>query len=77
LAILAAATLALAGCGRKAGLDLPPNASAQAQAAAAADEANRETTKGSLFDPSYGVNRDPAASKGQKKPFLLDPLLNN
>jgi predicted small lipoprotein YifL len=77
LVVLTVATLALAGCGRKAGLDRPPNASTQSSATNTADEADQEPAKGSLFDPSYGVNRDPAASRGQKKSFILDPLLNN
>ncbi|MBS0529897.1 MAG: lipoprotein [Proteobacteria bacterium] len=78
LIVLAAATLALAGCGRKGGLDLPPTASEQSRAAAAADdEARAAGAKGSLFDPSYGMNSDPVASKGTKKPFLLDPLLDS
>jgi hypothetical protein len=33
--------------------------------------------KGNLFDPSYGMNSPPAAPKGQKKAFVLDPLLND
>ncbi len=35
------------------------------------------TTNGNLFDPSYGMNSDPAASKGTKKSFILDPLLDS
>jgi len=35
--LLSAATLALGGCGRKAGLDLPPNASSQSDTAVHAD----------------------------------------
>ena len=78
LVFLTAATLALAGCGRKGGLDLPPSASDQARAAAASeDQARDSATKGSLFDPSYGMNRDPEAAKGTKKSFILDPLLDS
>ena len=78
LVFLTAAALALAGCGRKGGLDLPPTASDQSRAAAAADDHDREAaTKGSLFDPSYGMNSDPAAPKGTKKSFILDPLLDS
>ena len=77
LAFLTVAALALAGCGRKGGLDLPPSASEQSRAAAAADDHDRgAAAKGSLFDPSYGMNSDPAAAKGTKKPFILDPLLD-
>jgi predicted small lipoprotein YifL len=78
LVFLTAATLALAGCGRKGGLDLPPTASEQSRAAAAADDQARDSAaKGSLFDPSYGMNRDPVAAKGTKKSFILDPLLDS
>lgn len=71
--LLTAATLALAGCGRKGGLDLPPNAPTQPTAAA---QEETPAASGSLFDPSYGTNRDPVAAKGQKKSFILDPLLD-
>jgi len=71
--LLTAATLALAGCGRKGGLDLPPAASAPPPPQANSQPA----TPGSLFDPSYGANKDPVAAKGQKRSFILDPLLND
>jgi predicted small lipoprotein YifL len=75
--LLSAAVLALGGCGRKAGLDLPPNAPPSAAAAADADtEAERERTPG-VFNPSYGSDAAPAAPKGSKKSFMLDPLLGN
>ena len=78
LVLLASATLALAGCGRKGPLDLPPNASTPALAAAQTDtEADREASKPTLFDPSYGTNAPPTAPKGAKKSFILDPLLGN
>jgi predicted small lipoprotein YifL len=78
LFFLTAAALALAGCGRKGGLDRPPTASEQPPAAAAADDHDRTTApRGSLFDPSYGMNSDPAAAKGTKKSFILDPLLDS
>jgi len=71
--------LALGGCGRKGGLDLPPNAaSAQATAAEQADaEAERAASKPSVFNPTYGAESGPVAPKGRKKAFVLDPLLNN
>jgi predicted small lipoprotein YifL len=76
--VLIAVALALAGCGRKGGLDLPPNTPVQPTAAASGNaEADATANKGSLFDPSYGMNSPPAAAKGQKKPFVLDPLLND
>ena len=76
--LLSAAVLTLAGCGRKAGLDLPPNAPPQSTAAAKGDAAAaQQASQPSVFDPSYGANAPPAASKGTKKPFALDPLLNS
>ena len=76
--LLSAAVLALGGCGRKGGLDLPPNASAQATAADTADaDAERAASKPSVFNPTYGAESGPVAPKGRKKPFVLDPLLND
>jgi predicted small lipoprotein YifL len=71
--VLATATLALAGCGRKGPLDLPPNAP---PSASAADDVERPAAKGSVFDPSYGADAPAAAPKGRKKSFVLDPLLD-
>jgi predicted small lipoprotein YifL len=71
------AALALGGCGRKGVLDLPPNASPQAAAAAQADaDHERAASRPSVFDPSYGADAPPAAPKGRKKAFVLDPLLD-
>jgi predicted small lipoprotein YifL len=75
--------LTLAGCGRKGPLDLPPHAASTpsptpSPAATQADaDAQQPASKPSLFDPSYGADAPPTASKGTKKPFILDPLLNN
>jgi predicted small lipoprotein YifL len=78
LVLLATATLALAGCGRKGPLDMPPNSSTPALAAAQTDtEAQREASKPTLFDPSYGTEAAPVAPKSTKKSFILDPLLGN
>ncbi|ABA03980.1 conserved hypothetical protein [Nitrobacter winogradskyi Nb-255] len=78
LFLLTAAALALAGCGRKGGLDVPPTASNQPPAAAAADDHDRANApKDNLFDPSFGINSDPAASRGARKSFILDPLLDS
>jgi predicted small lipoprotein YifL len=73
---LSAAVLALGGCGRKAGLDLPPN-SGQPVAAAPADSDAEAAAKPSVFNPYNGTDAAPAATKGPKKPFILDPLLND
>jgi predicted small lipoprotein YifL len=75
--LLGVTALSLAGCGRKGGLDLPPNASnASSQAAAADSEAERAAQPG-VFNPSYGADAGPSAPKGGKKSFILDPLLGN
>ena len=76
--LLSAAVLALGGCGRKSGLDLPPNTPPQAAAAAQADADHEPAaSKPSVFNPSYGTDAPPSAPKGRKKPFILDPLLND
>jgi predicted small lipoprotein YifL len=72
--LLSAAVLALGGCGRKGPLDLPPTASSQPPPAAA--QAETEAAQPSVFNPNYGTDT-PATPKGRKKPFALDPLLNN
>jgi predicted small lipoprotein YifL len=90
IVVLAVATLALAGCGRKGPLDLPPNTSTPSPVAstpspatstpspaAPQSDAEQAASKPSVFDPSYGADAPPAAAKGTKKPFLLDPLLGN
>jgi len=77
LILLSAAVLALGGCGRKGPLDLPPTASPQAAAEAQANADHQPAAKGSVFDPSYGTDAPPTAPKGAKRPFILDPLLND
>ena len=76
IVLLSAAVLALGGCGRKGGLDLPPNAAAQSSAAAPADSDAAAASKPSVFNPYYGTDAPPAANKGRKKAFVLDPLLD-
>jgi predicted small lipoprotein YifL len=77
LILFSAAVLALGGCGRKGALDLPPNTPPQAAAAAQANADHEPAAKGSVFDPSYGSDAAPTAPKGAKRPFILDPLLND
>ncbi len=70
--VLGAAALALGGCGRKGGLDLPPNA----MNAAAPVDPDSEADRAGLAAPV--VNEPgPAAAKGRKRSFVLDPLLGN
>jgi predicted small lipoprotein YifL len=73
--LLSAALLTLGGCGRKGGLDLPPNSGAQPVVSAPADSDAEAAAKPSVFNPYYGTDAAPAATKGRKKPFILDPLL--
>jgi hypothetical protein len=37
----------------------------------------RSAAKGTVFDPSYGANELPKTPKGNKRSFILDPLLNS
>lgn len=69
--VLSASALALGGCGRKGGLDLPPNAMNAASDAALEQEVDRGAAPPSVTEPG------PAAAKGRKRPFVLDPLLGN
>ena len=73
---LGIAALALGACGRKAGLDLPPTAYAPAPAAAPMDTQAETAARPGLFNPGYGMDAAPAAAKGRKKAFVLDPLLD-
>ena len=70
--LLAISAMALAGCGRKGGLDLPSTSTA---APVAAVEEERPASAGVLFAPVNG-DANPVAAKGSKRSFVLDPLLN-
>ena len=78
--LLSVTALALGGCGRKAGLDLPPTASApQAQTTSQATSSDTEAERAAqpgVFNPTYGSEAGPSAPKGGKKKFVLDPLLD-
>jgi predicted small lipoprotein YifL len=80
--LLSVTALALGGCGRKSGLDMPPSAAAPAapvadtEAERAAQAEGATATPGSVFDPSFGANKDPVAPPGKKRSFILDPLLD-
>ncbi|PJG54676.1 hypothetical protein CVM73_13520 [Bradyrhizobium forestalis] len=76
--VLSLTALALAGCGRKGPLDLPPTASnAPAASGAAPTDTETEAQRTpSVFNPATGADAAPAAAKGRKKPFILDPLLD-
>jgi predicted small lipoprotein YifL len=74
--LLSAAALTLGACGRKGPLDLPPTAHAPvASAPAATDTEAENAAKPSVFNSTYGTDAPPAAPKGEKRFFVLDPLL--
>ena len=79
IAGLIALTCILAGCGRKAGLDLPPTAAA-GQTAAPGDEHNNGASsaaagQGDIFR-APGTDPAPQAARGNKKRIILDPILD-
>lgn len=80
--VLIALACALAGCGRKGGLDLPPGASAYEGAPGAASENNAasppsaSTAQRDLFDPTANSEKSIIAPKGPKKRIILDPILD-
>jgi len=75
---VAAAALTLGSCGRKALLDLPPNSPPAPQLSAApTDTAADAANKPSVFNSTYGTDAGPAAPRGNKRPFILDPLLDS
>jgi predicted small lipoprotein YifL len=75
LVAVAAVALALAGCGRKGPLDLPPTAAGPV--VEQGDTGDERAARGNVFDPSYGANELPKTPKGNKRSFILDPLLNS
>jgi len=78
LIVLTASALALGACGRKGGLDLPPQASAQPMgtAAPAGDpDANSAAAKGSAMTSSNEPD-EVRAARGRKRSFFLDPILD-
>jgi len=75
--LLSVVALSLAGCGRKGPLDLPPTASNVPPGQATATDTEAENAaKPSLFSPAYS-DTTPAAPRGARKPFILDPLLGD
>jgi predicted small lipoprotein YifL len=74
--LLSVVALSLVGCGRKGPLDLPPTASNVPPGAAATDTEAENAAKPSVFNPAYS-DTAPAAPRGAKKPFILDPLLGD
>jgi predicted small lipoprotein YifL len=79
-ATLIALTCVLAGCGRKAGLDLPPGAAAQSAPASAQDMGGTGTAaRDDVFQQpasSGGGRGAVVAPRGPKKRIPLDVLLD-
>ena len=77
LILVGVAALVLGGCGRKGPLDLPPSAAQSSTTGAPVDTEAERAAQPGVFNPTYGSDSGPAASKGSKKSFVLDPLLGN
>lgn len=80
LALLVVAC-ALAGCGRKAGLDLPPGAAqptvqGQGQGQGQGTLSEPVAVQRDVFDPVTAVDKGPRAPRGEKKRIPLDAILD-
>jgi len=77
LTLLGAAALliALGGCGRKSGLDLPPQAAAPPPPGTTAQAPNSPLNPLGLLDPTP-QEEQPQAAPGRKKRIILDPILD-
>jgi predicted small lipoprotein YifL len=70
--------LALGACGRKGGLDLPPQAAATPMGTAAPandPDMNSAANKGNALTSS-GQPDEVQATRGRKRSFFLDPILD-
>ena len=84
LAVVAAFALALAGCGRKAGLDPPPDASLAPTADATSQTNPNGTGKSgaaasqqNLFNSGNPADRTQYAPKLPPKRIVIDPILDD
>ncbi|WP_249225549.1 LPS translocon maturation chaperone LptM [Tardiphaga alba] len=78
LIVLTASALALGACGRKGGLDLPPQAASAPMGTAAPandPDMNSAANKGSALTSSNEPD-EVRAARGRKRSFVLDPLLD-
>jgi predicted small lipoprotein YifL len=81
LAVTAAFALALGACGRKGGLDLPPDAAAAptAQAVQPTDptaKTGASAAQSNMFNTGNPSDRTPYAPKLPPKRILIDPILD-
>lgn len=75
--VLIALTCALAGCGRKGNLDLPPSTSSyQAAPGPLDDTSSAATAQGNLYETGTNSEKSLVAPKGAKKRIILDPILD-
>ena len=80
LAVASAGALALAGCGREGALELPPGPAPATPAVSSQLQSPDGTpAPGSTQDPAlksgFDAQGNPVATPGQKRSFILDPLL--
>lgn len=81
LVALVIAALGLSGCGRKGPLDPPPGAAltqptpAPPNASAALSQTSPGSPENSAAKTGFDTEGNPTAGPGQKKHFILDPLL--
>ena len=79
LALLAVMAVVLAGCGRKAGLDLPPSAAATPTANEVPTEPEAKdaaAAQSAMFNAANPADRTRYAPKGPQKRIILDPILD-
>ena len=78
LIALLAGALALAGCGRKGGLDMPPGVSAAPAegAAAAAEDESSASISSAIIANSKGNRRELPPPPSPKRSLPIDVLLN-
>ena len=81
--LLIALACALAGCGRKGNLDLPPGGSDYQGAPGPATDNNSApaqsaaTAQGNLYETGTNApDKGPVAPRGPKKRIILDPILD-
>jgi predicted small lipoprotein YifL len=77
LGMAAAAALSLSACGRNGALEMPPGPAFQPAPAdtSGAPPGAPLPPQDTIARTGFDIHGNPAATPGQKKPFLLDPLL--
>jgi predicted small lipoprotein YifL len=79
LALLAVMSVALGACGRKAGLDLPPSASAvpaNGSTVVEPEPKNAAAIQSNLYNSGNPADKTQYAPKGPNKRIILDPILD-